>query len=449
MLLKVELEGGKTAIFSNLTGAVGVMDKELLDLLESFSSPKIPSQVSNNEEVKKNAIAALLKNGFLVEEGSNEIEVFKGKFEETRAPKQYSFMFVMTMDCNFGCVYCYESRIKSRISKETADKCIGHAIQLMKEKSQKVVPLAFYGGEPLMEFDTIKYIIEKFKAEIPGDAKIATRIVTNASLLTPERAAFLKENNCYHIQITVDGLPEIHDRRRPYRDGKGSFGEVVGGLKNALDFLPNVSLRINLDKDNIGEVGRLLEYLESSGLKRPNLHITFGQVHVSADGPRGHATKCIQDYEFGKEFLNLAKLARGMGFSASFSPPRMVFCCAYSKSSVIFNPDGSLTPCWEGVFIDEFTVGSVNSRPVFNKNADLFYKRNPMDFEKCRKCDIVAFCGGGCISAAKAVNGDINSVACPYYRENFKEMVKLYIADCLENEKMHKKVSFVKDTKPG
>jgi uncharacterized protein len=444
MLLNVDLGDGRTALFSNLTSAIGVADKELLALLGEFSTPKKSFQVHRNNLMKKNAIIALLQNGFLVPEHFNESMHFREGFEKLQSSGSHSFMFVMTMDCNFSCVYCYEKRRNLKLDKETADKCIEYAVGRIKEKKQESVRISFYGGEPLLEFEMIKYIMQQFKQKLDEKMKFSTGIVTNGSLLTKEVAVFLKENNCDSVQITLDGMPKMHNQRRPYRGGKPSFEDIVIGLKNALDNLPNVVLRLNLDKSNIDQVNQLLEFLKGNGIKTSNLHISFGHVHSTTENTKGYEAKCIPNYEFGKEMMQLTKMARLHGFRANFTIPRMLFCGSYTNGGVIFNPDGTIASCWEGVCEKDYEIGSIHSEPVFNSHADTFRKRNPMDFEKCRKCDIVAFCGGGCISAAKSENGTFNSVACPYYKENFKELVTLYIKDCLENKNLHWKVDLDK-----
>ncbi len=411
MILKAPLKNGKKAIFSNLTGAICVVDDELELVLDSFSKPMSPSEIYGNNHASKKAVEQLFLGGFLVNEGTDEVGILKKTIEKMKEPNTYGFMFIMTLRCNFRCVYCYEERNPIEFTPEMADKCIEFMIKKIKESGQKTVRINFYGGEPLFKFDMIKYILTVLEEKLPKEVKIATSIVTNGSLLTVPVAQFLKKYNCGFAQITVDGLPENHNKMRPYANGKESFSDVIAGLKVAIDHFPMISLRINIDKTNIEKVPDFLNWLKENNLRRENVIINFGQVRTTTDQSSRRGEFCIPDYSWGKELLNLTKIAKEMGFKSYFELPRLQFCGAFNKGSVIFNPDGTLITCWEAAGNKkDYVIGDINKDPVYNENAKLFWNRSPLDFEKCSKCDIVSFCGGGCISSAFSANGNLNSV---------------------------------------
>ncbi len=123
------------------------------------------------------------------------------------------FIVVLNLDCNFACKYCFEGSLKGDLymSMETADDLI----QFIKSKftdDKKTLIIDFYGGEPLLSIDLIKYISGKLKpfAEEKG-ASFNFSLVTNGSLLKRKTAEELAAIGLGGVKITIDGPPEIHN----------------------------------------------------------------------------------------------------------------------------------------------------------------------------------------------------------------------------------------------
>lgn len=132
-----------------------------------------------------------------------------------------SLTILLTHYCNFECTYCYEGekKVNQSLTDEVRER-IYRFIQTMLNfhKDMKTVSIILFGGEPLMYFEeslewlySIKDLCEK------SGKRFITSIVTNGSLLTPERIKHLKRLNCTSIQLTLDGCKRIHDERRIYK----------------------------------------------------------------------------------------------------------------------------------------------------------------------------------------------------------------------------------------
>ena len=70
------------------------------------------------------------------------------------------------------------------------------------------------------------------------------------SILLRKTLAILKKCDVTKLQITIDGIEEIHDKRRPLQNGKGTYKRIMDNLTNLKDELIPVSLRINTDREN-------------------------------------------------------------------------------------------------------------------------------------------------------------------------------------------------------
>src|SRR4030042_5470365 len=69
-------------------------------------------------------------------------------------------IFIITLRCNQKCRYCQassedEGRIEFDMQAETAKKCI----EMVFKSPSPAIKIEFQGGEPLLNFDTVKYVV--------------------------------------------------------------------------------------------------------------------------------------------------------------------------------------------------------------------------------------------------------------------------------------------------
>ncbi|QNU67326.1 Cys-rich peptide radical SAM maturase CcpM [Ruminiclostridium herbifermentans] len=165
----------------------------------------------------------------------------------------------ITRQCNLRCKYCvysgnYENRghENAKMSFETAKKGIDFLIEHSKDNER--IFLAFYGGEPLLEFDFIKKCIEYYEEKGEGKETHIT-ITTNATLLTEEIIDYFQKYGVY-LLISLDGPSEVHNKNRIFsHGGKGTFEKVMENMEMIMikfpDYLKDcVSFNAVLDPEN-------------------------------------------------------------------------------------------------------------------------------------------------------------------------------------------------------
>src|SRR5690554_3043280 len=140
----------------------------------------------------------------------------------------------VTQNCNFRCSYCAytqnsgNQRLHSsqRMNFDTAKKALGflheHSIDSPK------INIAFYGGEPLLEFELIKKTVYLAEKKFSGKT-ITYNITTNGSLLTEEVLDFFSKHRI-SLMISVDGPKEIHDKNRKFINKEGTFDSILNIL---------------------------------------------------------------------------------------------------------------------------------------------------------------------------------------------------------------------------
>ena len=159
----------------------------------------------------------------------------------------------LTQDCNFRCKYCIyseEANTKQRahskrhMSWETAKKAIDFYLDHSVDSLKRNVGL--YGGEPLLQFDLMKRIIEYAEARLKGKP-LSFNVTTNGSLLTDKIVEYLATHNV-NILISLDGPKDINDKNRVFKNGEGTYDTVMRNIYRIKEEYPNYfnKLRINM-----------------------------------------------------------------------------------------------------------------------------------------------------------------------------------------------------------
>lgn len=131
---------------------------------------------------------------------------------------------VPTIRCNFKCIYCQASAWD--IEKEGGDmdfKTAKSVVDFIFSVPNPFITIEFQGGEPLVNWPVVKYIIELSREKnkkAKKDLKIT--IVTNLSLMSEERLIFFRKN-FVSLCTSLDGPREIHNKNRPCFFGDSYF----------------------------------------------------------------------------------------------------------------------------------------------------------------------------------------------------------------------------------
>lgn len=146
-------------------------------------------------------------------------------------------MFVVTLRCDHSCHYCQvsrqtEDRAQFDMSRAHAEKALEHVFK----SPAKHLKIEFQGGEPLLNFGIIKFVIERASALAQlRDRHVSFVIASNLSRLDEE---ILEVCKAYRVQLStsLDGPKALHDAQRPIK-GESSYDKVVAGIRRARNTL--------------------------------------------------------------------------------------------------------------------------------------------------------------------------------------------------------------------
>lgn len=217
-------------------------------------------------------LSKYVENGLLQKRKTMEIKhPLSDEVEYHVTNKVKELILQVTQQCNLRCSYCaysgnYYNREHSdkRMSFDLAQKAIDFYFAHSSETDK--LAIAFYGGEPLLEFLLIQKCVEYAKAR-SGDKELIFYITTNGTLLTDKVIAFLAEHK-FATTISLDGNKEEHDINRKFRNGKGSFDLIVNNLQKMKSYNEGYfsTVRYNTVINPNANLKNVIEYFSKSQL---------------------------------------------------------------------------------------------------------------------------------------------------------------------------------------
>ncbi|MER3123740.1 radical SAM protein, partial [Bacillus altitudinis] len=137
----------------------------------------------------------------------------------------------LTRECNLDCKYCYVGEKENvSMSIETADKIIKFIDNKAKNPAylrNNTVRVVLHGGEPLLNYEVLKYIVEKL--ENKKDYTAIFDMTTNGTILNKEILETMKK--LHNLSVSIDGGYEVHDKNRVLKNGQGTFNIVKKNLE--------------------------------------------------------------------------------------------------------------------------------------------------------------------------------------------------------------------------
>lgn len=390
---------------------------------------------SNQEELVGsrlvNYISKLVSLEMFVPADLNEKEKYIQLFYKARSEdKTFGVYLVLTRNCQLSCPYCFERGIdrNKSMTSEIAEKIVDWCDSYLDNHSDcNKLRIVLYGGEPLLNKKVIKFILPKlYNSAQRKNILFEVGILTNGEYFDAEIASFLSGYNLDRVQITLDGYGETHDLRRFHKDGKGTFDKISKNILNSINrgFVKKVHLRVNFDRQNVGSILQLFDFLVNNKLQ-DKIEFSFGIVAPTICGDMGK--RALDSYlnEFGLSFsesadkyLWLCREAKKRGFVISQEYLVGPWCTARSINSATIEPDGSLLKCISTVGRDGFSFGDIYS--VNNTNDMRFTDFGYLDKCLLKDCPFVPICGGGCRFDAYVTIGSLTE---PYCRKELVEKI--------------------------
>ena len=405
------------------------------------------------------SIRILRRRGYLTQLSEEaEIQVLRKiatTLHERSMKSPPGYIFMPSYDCNLRCHYCFQDHMRTnplyqhllrRMSPAIVERIFQALPQIeaahgFESGSAITRTIGFFGGEPLVAVNRpiVEFIINKF-LEI-GPAKFwavtnATELYAYEDLLRPDRIA--------SVQITLDGPPEEHDKRRIYADGSGSFDKIARSIDLALGHGVNVSIRLNVDRGNVDQLPVLAGVMyQKHWDQSPHFSVYTAPIRASNDKVSRRDTfdtwkldrlLVAKQKEFpelviiGRPDTAVKDAARGIfdhpesGLPASL---KETFCSAHT-GMYIFDAFADIYACWERTGDASIRIGHIHENGALEMTAkivDTWRTRTVASNPVCSSCRYALHCGGGCAVLAKDTTGTYHANYCDGFASRFRSSV--------------------------
>lgn len=403
-------------------------------------------------------IRILKRRGYLTEMPPEMEEEFLGKIairlHERNLRQMPGYIFMPTYNCNLRCAYCFQDHMRTNpkfnhllrtIRPEVVDRIFAAMPQIeamhgVQGDGPRHRGIGFFGGEPLLEAS--RPIVEHIMNKALESGNASFWAVTNATELHAYED-LMGPGKISAIQVTLDGTPEEHDKRRIYEDGSGSYDKIARNITMALDRGTSVSVRLNVDRINIQQLPELADEIRAHGWdKHPRFSAYTAPVRAENDNVDIKTT--FNTWELDQALADLSEVqpkvavfnrpddtiknhARRIFHDPVTTLPTMreSFCSAHSRM-YIFDAFADIYACWERTGDPTIRIGCVKEDSSVTMNMqvnDLWRTRTVASNPVCRQCRYALHCGGGCAVLALGKTGKYHSNFCDGFASRFRASV--------------------------
>jgi len=406
------------------SGAVHLVDDTVFDILDFFED-KTCDEIADILKDKYsygvineafNEILELKKNGLLFSE-----DIYKDIIPkiDKRNPVVKALCLHVAHDCNLKCKYCFAQEgeyygKRSLMSLETGKKAIDFLIA--SSGKRKNLEVDFFGGEPLMNFDVVKDIVEYARSiEEKHNKCFRFTITTNGILLNDEIMSFINKN-MYNVVLSIDGRKKVNDYMRVRAGGQGSYDTIVPKFLKLAESRNqnNYYVRGTFTRNNIDFSNDVI-HLADLGFKQISVEPVVADEKESYSIREEDLPAIFDEYEkLALEMLKRKKEGKGFNFfhfmidlaGGPCITKRLVGCGSGTEYLAV-TPEGDLYPCHQFVGIEDFKMGNVDKGILKDNIRNDFENLNVYSKPKCSDCWAKFYCSGGCVANSFNANGDL------------------------------------------
>ncbi len=410
----LDVNSGAVHVFDDAAfDVVGLYKNETRDQVVKSLSEKYTEQVIEDAYEE---IAELESQGLLFSEDAYSDALNKWE----RKPIVKALCLHICHDCNLRCKYCFASTgsfggHRTMMDLETGKKAIDFLIE--KSAGRRNLEVDFFGGEPLMNFDVVKGIVEYARMrEIESGKNFRFTITTNAVLLNEEIKEFINKN-MHNVVLSIDGRKETNDNMRPRVDGSGTYDRILPKIQDMAESRnqDNYYVRGTFTRENLDFSEDVL-HLADQGFKQISIEPVVAAKDSGYDIREQDLPKLFSEYEnLAREYVKRDSEERGFNFFHFMIDLQQGPCvikrlggCGSGHEYLAVTPEGDLYPCHQFVGDENFKMGNVHEG-VFNSDFQKnFQKSNVYTKKDCAECWAKFYCSGGCAANAYQFNNDIN-----------------------------------------
>lgn len=453
---------GYNIIIDQNSGCVHSVDEVAYDIINMFETePKekikafILDKYSKRDDVTPEDIdlcfediEALIKDGRLFSKDAFENSALDFK---KRQGVLKAICLHVAHDCNLACKYCFAGKgeydgPKGLMSFETGKRALDFLVE--KSGTRKNLEVDFFGGEPLLNWEVCKKLVEYGRSiEKEHGKNFRFTLTTNGVLVNDEVIDFCNRE-MGNVVLSLDGRKETHDRLRTTCNGKGSYDLIVDKFKkfaNArnqsdyymrgtythynTDFSKDIIHMADLGFKELSIEPVVSDPAEPYALKENDLPILKEQYEILAD-------EMLRRYRNGNGFTFYHYM---IDLNSGPCIVKRISGCGVGTEYMAVTPSGELYPCHQFVGDEKFLLGDIWKGVTNTAILDEFKGCNVYSHPECKDCFAKLYCSGGCAANAYHTTGSVNGIyefGCELHRKRIECAIMLKVAEAEENLKV-------------
>ncbi len=349
--------------------------------------------------------------------------------------------------CNLNCSYCFASQGKYHGERALMSFDVGRrALDFLIENSGKRrnLEVDFFGGEPLMNFDVVKRLVEYARSvEKEKGKNFRFTLTTNGMLINDDVIDFCNRE-CSNVVLSLDGRKEIHDRFRVDYAGRGSFDRIVPKFQKLVAARGGKNYYIrgtftHANPDFLEDIKTMLDLGFTELSMEP---VVCAEDDPAALTPEDRETVCRQYEELARLMLEREKEGRPFTFyhymiDLEGGPCiyKRISGCGSGTEYMAVTPTGDLYPCHQFVGEKKYLLGNIYDGITNREAQSEFADCNVYAREECRDCWAKLYCSGGCAANAYHATGSVAGVykaGCDLFRKRIECAIMLKAAEADE-----------------
>lgn len=426
MIHKYTLNGYHIVLDTN-SGAVHLFDSAPYDMLDYLndSVPEHPPEdmmkalqtkydLPTLQEAYKE-LQELYKDGLLY--SSDEYEQFCGMMKN--APVK-AMCLNIAHDCNLRCEYCFASkgdfgRGRMLMPFEVGKKAIDFLIE--KSEDRHNLEVDFFGGEPLMNFEVVKQVVEYARSvEKEHNKNFRFTITTNGLLLTDDKIDYINRemSNCV---LSLDGRKSVNDLLRVRADGTGCYDTIIPKYQKLVATRGDKDyyVRGTFTKHNLDFTNDVL-HMADLGFDQISIEPVVSDMKLDYSIKEADLPRVFEEYErLADVIIQRRKEGKGFNFFHFMIDLNQGPCaikrlrgCGCGNEYIAVTPEGDIFPCHQFVGDDRWKMGNVMDGTFNTQTKHEFAMANVYSKPECKKCWAKFYCSGGCNANNWQYEGDIH-----------------------------------------
>ncbi len=436
---------GYNIVIDAFSGAVHAVDDvayNVIEMYEKCGKDEIVRKITEKCEISEQDVLSCIadienlkaeKQLFCEDIYADKADTLKGKNNEVKA-----LCLHIAHTCNLNCSYCFAGQGKYKGDRALMSFEVGkQAIDFLIENSgdRRNLEVDFFGGEPLMNFEVVKKIVEYCRSiEKEKGKNFRFTLTTNGVLLDDEVTDFCnREMN--NVVLSLDGRREVHDRFRKDYKGKGSYDVIVPKF---LDFVKkrgdkSYYIRGTYTHKNT-DFTKDIFHMADLGFTELSMEPVVCAPDDECALTKEDLPTLFRQYEIlAEEMIKRDSEGRGFNFYHYMIDLENGPCiykrisgCGSGTEYMAVTPWGEFFPCHQFVGDEKYSMGNVWDGVTNTALREKFRKCNAYSRPECRDCWAKLYCSGGCAANAYHAAGDIEKVY-EYGCELFKKRMECAI----------------------